>query len=49
MVLTMLGWLAGWVVLIMADVEPDLRLRWAEMISSCCWCYRRCLWPVCLH
>jgi len=25
MVLTMLGWLAGWVVLIMADVEPDLR------------------------
>ncbi|EMP56917.1 hypothetical protein MSNKSG1_03370 [Marinobacter santoriniensis NKSG1] len=25
MVLTMQGWLAGWVVLIMADVEPDLR------------------------
>lgn len=25
MVLTMLGWLAGWVVLIMTDVEPDLR------------------------
>lgn len=25
MVLTMLGWLAGWGVLIMADVEPDLR------------------------
>jgi len=25
MVLTMLGWLAGWVLLIMADVEPDLR------------------------
>ena len=25
MVLTMLGWLAGWIVLIMADVEPDLR------------------------
>ncbi|MBE0486894.1 YeeE/YedE thiosulfate transporter family protein [Marinobacter sp.] len=25
MVLTMLGWLAGWVVLIMADVEPDPR------------------------
>lgn len=25
MVLTMLGWLAGWVLLIIADVEPDLR------------------------
>jgi len=25
MVLTMLGWLAGWILLIIADVEPDLR------------------------
>ena len=25
MVLTILGWLAGWVLLIVADVEPDLR------------------------
>lgn len=25
MVLTMLGWLAGWVLLIIADMEPDLR------------------------